>query len=190
MHIKTHKVEVFSEPCSLELMHFDDTDRVKWKQLFDQWKSLKMGMREYKSREPNFPEGLSEVAFCLHSGSGRFIKLKGNSKASFDTFDLQDNRSEQIKACSVEYDLTSFGPKSVWDDIYFLDFFNEGLLDGRFDIYQIPTGLILNMKVNKDQTVADQQNQGRRPRFSIKRKIIKELNIKPIATKVTVWKKD
>lgn len=51
----------------------------------------------------------------------------------------------------------------------------------------MPSDLIYNMKVNKDQTMKEQQLQARRPRFSITDKIIKEKNLKPIAKNVKVW---
>jgi hypothetical protein len=126
METRKIKTVVFGESCTLEVMDFKKTDGKKWKEIFDLWRGLKMGMREYKSREPNFPEGLSEVAFCLWSHSSRFVSAKNLSNKSFDTFNTQTGRAEQIKACSVEDDLTSFGPKSRWDDLYFLDFYREG----------------------------------------------------------------
>lgn len=187
MKLIKHKTKVFGNDCCLELMDFNKSDGKKWKKLFDMWKILKFGMRDYKSREPNFPEGLSEVAFSLYSGSKRFISLQGKSSASFDTFNTKTNRAEQIKACSVESDLTSFGPDSKWDDLYFLDFYNKGKLDGTFNVYKVPSNLIYDMKVNKNQTMKEQQLQGRRPRFSITDKIIKEQNLKPIAKNVKVW---
>ena len=187
MEIEEHKIKVFGKQCITELMSFDKQDKKKWKKLFNTWKSLKLGLREYKSREPNFPEGLSEVAFCLYSGSKRFISLKGTANSSFDTYNTKTGRAEQIKACSIENDLTSFGPKSKWDDLYFLDFYNNGKLDGTFNIYKVPTKTIYSMKVNKSQTLKQQQAQGKRPRFSIVKKIIKEKKLKPIATNVKVW---
>lgn len=187
MKIIQKKAKVFGNECLLELMEFNKSDGKKWKKLFDMWKALKFGMREYKSREPNFPEGLSEVAFCLYSGSKRFISLQGNSSSSFDTFNLKTGRAEQIKASSVGSDLTSFGPGSKWDDLYFLDFYNNGKLDGTFNIYKIPSDFIYNMKVNKNQTMKEQQLENRRPRFSITEMIIKDKKLKPIAENVKVW---
>lgn len=73
MNTRKIKTKVFGEKCSLEIMDFTKADGKKWKSTFDLWRGLKMGMRDYKSREPNFPEGLSEVAFCLWSGSARYI---------------------------------------------------------------------------------------------------------------------
>lgn len=188
MKIKKYKTSVFEQDCVLELMNFNKNDGRKWKKLFDMWKKLKIGMREYKSREPNFPEGLSEVAFCIFSGSKRFISSFGNGvNSSFDTFNLETKRAEQIKASSVESDLTSFGPNSRWDDLYFLDFYNQGKLDGTFNIYKIPSDLIYNMKVNKNQTMKEQQEEGKRPRFSITEKIILKNKIKPTAENVKIW---
>ncbi len=63
MEIIKIKTVVFGEECTLDVMDFKKSDGKKWKEIFDLWRGLKMGMREYKSREPNFPEGLSEVAF-------------------------------------------------------------------------------------------------------------------------------
>lgn len=187
MEIKEHKAKVFGQNCVVKLMHFSKADGKKWKQLFDVWKKLKFGMRDYASREPNFPEGLSEVAFCLYSGSNRFISLQGNANSSFDTYNLKTGRAEQIKACSIDKDLTSFGPKSKWDDLYFLDFYNNGKLDGTFNIYKIPSRMIYSMKVNKTQTLKQQQAQGKRPRFSITKELIETKKIKPLATNVKVW---
>jgi hypothetical protein len=187
MNTRKIKTKVFGEKCSLEIMDFTKADGKKWKSTFDLWRGLKMGMRDYKSREPNFPEGLSEVAFCLWSGSSRFISAYGLSNTSFDTFNTKTGKAEQIKACSVENDLTSFGPRSRWDDLYFLDFYNDGKVDGKFDIYHIPSKLIYENKVNKNQIFKDQQGEKRRPRFCIKKDIIARNKLKPIATKVKVW---
>lgn len=187
MKVTQVKTKVFGHDCSLKLMNFDKTDSKEWKKLFDMWLKLKMGMRDYKAREPNFPEGLSEVAFCLYSGSSRLISMNGKASSSFDTFNTQTNRAEQIKATSVDSDLTSFGPKSKWDDIYLLDFYNGGKLDGTFNVYKIPTEFIHEIKVNKGHTFLEQQAEGRRPRFSITKSLIRTGRIKLLAKNVKVW---
>lgn len=189
MKIIKYSGEVFGAKSSLDLMDFDKIDRRKWKELFEMWKALKLGMRSYKAREPNMLEGLSEVAFCLFSGSKRLIALRSKVaiSSSFDTYNMKKNRAEQIKASSVLSDLTSFGPKSKWDDLYFLDFYNQGKLNGTFNVYLIPNDLIFLQKVNATQTFIDQQKQGKRPRFSLVDKIIVPNDLKPIATDVKVW---
>jgi len=50
MKIVKIKTVVFSEKCSLEVMSFTKSDGKKWKKVFDQWKGLKLGLRDYKSR--------------------------------------------------------------------------------------------------------------------------------------------
>jgi len=188
MHSKIFKTKLFETDVELNLMEFDNDDKRQWKTLFDYWSTLNEGMKSYKARGVNLPEGISEVAFCLYSGSKRFISIvKGNSSASFDTFNTETKKSEQIKACSVVSDLSSFGPRSKWDDLYFMDFFNNGNIDGSFDLYLIPNELIYNTMVNSTETFKDQQKQKRRPRFSIKEKIIQEQGLKPMATGVRVW---
>ena len=190
MKIIEHKTKVFGQECRIDLMHFDKEDGKEWKRIFDIWKELKLGLRMYKSREPNMPEGLSEIAFCLWSGSARYIKIKGAKKGiagSFDTFDIGKNRAQQIKACSVDNDLTSFGPKSKWDDLYFLDFYNDGKVDGYFDVYLIPNKYIKNQSLNKKEKFTDQQEQKRRPRFGVKKEIIGKYKIKPLAKTIKVW---
>lgn len=191
MKLKTFSTEVFGAECSIELMIFEKADAIVWKNLFDKWMDLKKGLKDYKAREPNLPEGLSEVAFCLFSNSGRTIKVTSKTKikvsSSFDTFNIETKKAEQIKATSVASDLTSFGPKSKWDDLYFLDFYNHGKLDGTFNVYLIPNALIHQTKVNKGQTFIDQQGQIRRPRFSIIEKIIIPFKIKPLGENVKVW---
>ena len=186
MDLRIADIEIQSDSCRMEYLTFDRNDRRQWKVVFDSWMELKLAMRDYKAREPNLPEGLSEVAFCMWSGSVRKISCSG-SHSSFDTFNLKTARMEQIKACSVESDLTSFGPTSEWDDLYFMDFWNEGTVDGSFDVYKIKTDLIYNWKVNRNQTMRQFQAQGKRPRFSLK-KLIEENRIKPVGSKVKVWK--
>ncbi len=186
MDFITEELIVYSEHSTVTYIKFDSTDRKIWKETFDHWKNLKLAMREYNAREPNFPEGLSEVAFCLWSGSVRKIRSSGSS--SFDTFNLKTRRAEQVKACSVEVDLTSFGPTSRWDDLYFVDFWNNGKVDGIFDVYRIPNNLIYDHKVNATQTLREQQLQGRRPRTNIKTKIIIPNGLEPVASSVCVWK--
>ena len=185
MDIVVKNFIIQSESQTLKFLKVDDSDKKKWKEVFDHWKTLKLAMREYGAREPNFPEGLSEVAFCLWSGSVRKISCSG-SHSSFDTFNIGTMRIEQVKACSVETDLTSFGPNSVWDDLYFMDFWNGGNVDGSFDVYKIPNDLIYGYKVNTKQSMRDQQVQGKRPRFSLKA-LIEVNGIEPVGKGVKVW---
>lgn len=186
MDIVTKDFVIEADAYTITFLRFEETDGREWKKVFDHWRTLKMALREYGAREPNFPEGLSEVAFCLWAGSVKKIHCLGRH-SSFDTLNLRKLRLEQVKACSVEHDLTSFGPSSYWHDLYFLDFWSSGRVDGSFDVYKIPNDLIYDYKVNRTQTFRDQQAEGRRPRFSLKR-LISEYSVQPYAENVQVWK--
>jgi len=160
-----------------ELDTYDD-DKSDLLKLYNSWQegselSLKLG-----GRRINLPEALSEGAFCHFMKVGRLISCTGNVNRSFDCVDYNDkedgyNMRIQVKASGIEKDLTSFGPNSEWDEIYFCDF---SKLNYTFYVYLIPNDLIYNHKVNATQTMKDQQRQGRRPRMSLK-SIIKDNNI-------------
>jgi hypothetical protein len=191
MKIIRKKIKLFNKECEADLMTFDKSDRLEWKKFWDAWKQLRDKALEYHFRGPNLLEGISETAFCLYKESSkRVLKVYGKGcNASADTYDIKKFRAEQIKAASVKNDLTSFGPKSKWDDLYFLDFYRNGDLDGSFDVYLIDSKFVYNFIVHKgkNETFIDQQKQKRRPRLSIK-EIIKENSINPIDTNVKVWK--
>jgi len=190
MKIIKKRINLYGNICEAELMKFEDSDRREWKRLWDAWKKLRDKAIEYKFRGPNLLEGISETAFCLYKPSSmRVIKVYGNCNASADTYDISTYRAEQIKATSIAEDLTSFGPTTQWDDLYFLDFYRDGSLDGSFDVYLIKSNLIYSQILNKKkkETFKDQQKQGRRPRLSIKGDIILKYDIKPIAVNVRVW---
>lgn len=185
MEFVTNDFRIGADACRMEYVKFESNDGAVWKLTFDSWRQLKIAMREYRAREPNIPEGLTEAAFCLWSGSVRKIKITGG-QGSFDTFSLVTKRKEQIKACSVESDLTSFGPNSVWDDLYFLDFYQNGAVDGKFDVFLIESSLIYSRRITARKTFREIQAEGKRPRFSLK-ELIEEESLVPLETSVQVW---
>ena len=187
MKIGDVKTRLFGKIVEIEVMEFDETDRIKWHVLFEKWATLNRELKEYGARGLPFPEGLSEVAFCLLTKSVKKLKTPQGVTASFDTYNLTTKKSQQIKASSVEYDLTSFGPNSKWDELFFMDFSNEGNPDGSFDLYQINNKLIYGHMVNKGQTLRMQQAEGKRPRFSLKKRLIIPHRIEPIRKNVRLW---
>jgi len=167
---------------SIEVDVFSESDRSILSEIYKDWRGLSSKLNNINSRSVNLPEGLSESAFCLEMGAYRVQGGISGANSSWDAFNPLTNKRIQIKACSVLPDLTSFGPSSEWDEIYFCDFYRKGNWDGSFDIYLIKNDLIYNHKVNKSQTMRDQQLQNRRPRFSIYKEIIQARNISPIKT--------
>ena len=160
-------------------LRFERTDRTILKEQFDNWRTLTQTMVALHARKVNFPEGISEGVFSLQFNSPKIISVAGTS-GSFDCFNPQTNRRLQIKATSVKDDLTSFGPRSVWDELYFMDFYNNGNYDGSYDVYLIPNNLILNFQINSSETFTDQQRRGVRPRLHMKKDVIAPNRILPI----------
>ncbi len=164
----------------VEVMAFDDADRHSIREMYNSWRKLTEMLKAFHSRGINLPEGISESAFCIEMNTVRTTSSIQGANSSWDCYDLDRDKRIQVKACSVLPDLTSFGPNSQWDEIYFLDFYREGRWDGTFGIYQIDTQMIYSHQVNRSQTFAEQQAQGRRPRFSIYNDIIIPNRIHPV----------
>ena len=181
MKFKNEKILIGGKKYDAELQYFEKKDQKTLRELYSSWKNLKVELGKLKSRHPNMPEGISEGAFALFFNSPRVIDVKSTS-SSFDNYDVTKHQRIQVKATTIEIDLTSFGPRSVWDVLYFLDFYRDGKFDGKFDAYKIPNELIYNHQVSKTENFKQQQKQGRRPRFSIKGSIIRPHKMKPIRT--------
>ena len=85
MKLTTKNLNFYGKTCSSDIMEFERKDRAEWRKLWVSWKTLKFGLRDFKTREPNLPEGLSETAFCMYTGSHRLVNIKGVCKKSADT---------------------------------------------------------------------------------------------------------
>lgn len=170
-----------------DIIEFEEKDRKKLLEIYNTWRTLCTKLNEMQARSVNLPEGLSESSFCLEMNCVRTTGGVKNSRGvkvntSFDAYNTTNNKRIQVKACSVLPDLTSFGPKSIWDELYFVDFYRDGSWDGKFDIYKIETNDIYTNSVNSGQSFTDQQEEKRRPRFSIYSDIIKPKGLTPIKT--------
>lgn len=184
MKLEKKNLKLPEGPYEANILVIDEKDRNLLYKIYSNWLKLSKDLSKFQTRKLNLPEGLSESALCLEMG---FVKLWENIpkvNSSWDCYDLQKKKRIQVKGCSINPDATSFGPNSEWDKLYFLDFFRDGNNDGSFDIYLINNNHIKSTIVNikKNESFQDQQDQGRRPRFSIFKKIIKPHNIKPIKT--------
>lgn len=186
MKKENKEIEVPEGRFTVEIIQFQNSDKKILQSIYDNWLMISKSLLKLDARSMILPEGLSESAICLERSWYRLGKIKKSSsfKSSFDCYDPLTKKRIQIKATSVDEDLTSFGPKSVWDELYFLDFYRNGKWDGSYDCYLIDTtklySIILNKK--KNETFKDQQNQNRRPRLSIKKEFIRRYHLKPIAT--------
>ena len=164
----------------VSVLIFSEDDRFKLFELYESWRNLCDLSIKFKGRAINLPEALSESVFCLETGAVRVIDSISGANSSWDCYDLNSKKRIQVKAASVLPDLTSFGPSSQWDELYFIDFNVDGEWTGKYKIYKIENDDIYNQKVNATETMRDQQLMGRRPRFSIYSNIIKERKLHPI----------
>ena len=181
MRKTNEKITIERKKFDAELLWAEKKDRSILKKVYNTWVELKHGCEKIASRGPNLPEGISEGAFSLEFNCPRVLDVKGTA-SSYDCYNPKTHERIQIKATTVKYDLTSFGPNSVWDTLYFLDFYRDGKFDGTYDVYKIPNNHIYDQQVSKTQTFRDIQKKGKRPRFGIKKKIIEKHDIKPSKT--------
>lgn len=152
-------------------------DQKTLKFLFNLWLKLNKAIKVISTRGINFPEAISENAFCLFFKDYERVVELAKGKCSYDCINIKTGARTQIKASSTPSDLSTFGPRSEFDKLFFLDF---SKLDGSFAVYDIKLDWIYSMQVNKKQTFLEQQTQARRPRFSIVKKIIEPRKLKPI----------
>ncbi|MDR3539552.1 MAG: Bsp6I family type II restriction endonuclease [Desulfosporosinus sp.] len=155
---------------------FDKSDVTAINAIYDSWRDLcaYLGVLDARAVNPpeelHLPEELSEISFGIAKDLWRSSKGVPGTNSSFNFYDPyaeRNNNRIQVKTSCVLPDLTSFGPNSQWDRIFFADFYREGKWDGTFDVYELNTDDINNYKVNVGRTLLDQKMQGRSPRFSI-----------------------
>ncbi len=176
MKIVWKNYKIGSLKIEAQITKYSKGDLKKLGRIYFLWLKLNNLIKKISTRGINIPEAITENAFCLiFTDCVRVVKLKGE-KCSYDAINTKTGSKIQIKASSIDEDLTTFGPRSEWDELFFMDF-SKG--DGSFDIYNIDKKMIYEQKVNLKQTMTDQQELGKRPRFSIK-KIIKLKKIMPV----------
>ena len=103
------------------------------------------------------------------------MAIKGGSEDAV----CEKGRLIQVKAsANWSSDLTSFGPTSEFDELHFIRLKQD---EEKLYLYNIPLEELYNTKVNKSETFKEQQDNKRRPRFSIIKNYIQKDNIEPYA---------
>lgn len=171
---------------SADLITYSKTDIPNLNRLWKAWIKTRELSHKFGVRGTNLPEAISEVAFCIFTGQARLIKVHGDVSSSPDVYDFVTGRTGQIKATSTYKDLTTFGPKSEWDDLYFMDF---SRLDASFDLFTIDGGVLSSMIVKKSTNVTfgDRQEAGGRPRIPLRKRIIEDMGIVPTNRNVKLY---
>lgn len=161
--------------CQNKLTEINDFIINNVVEAYMRWKDLNLVIDRYGGRKINFPSDISEPIICYVLGL-----VWSNKKEPGDAY-TYDGHMVEIKATSNYYeDTTSFSPSHIFDILIF------GRLDYDKDILYIynlnlTSDTIRNVYVSKTQTLGQQQDQGRRPRFSVIDKIINVYGLQPIA---------
>lgn len=142
-------------------------------QIYQHWKTLYTELQTLSTRGCSFPGELSENFACYALG------YKLNKGSGGDAYDEKTGRVIEMKGSGADKDdLSSFSPSEEFDELVFCK------VDKEEDcLYIYCTGIsseeLKKIKVNKNETVEDQQKQGRRPRFSVMQKIIRPMGMTP-----------
>lgn len=138
------------------------------------WKDLNSFIKSSHSRGLNFPEIISESLLCY------VLDYRLNRGTYGDAIDHDGNVIECKATSNWDRDTSSFGPVTTFDRLIFI---RLNMRDDFIAFYDLNlTGTtIRDVPVNATQSLGDQQDQGRRPRFSIINKIIEPLDLQPIA---------
>ena len=143
------------------------------------WKQLDAEIRTLSgTRGINFPSELSEYLACY--ALGLHVNKKGSQGDAVDMSDPDKPLIIEIKRSRADKTSArnSFSPSENFDDLVFV---RLEKYDDILKIYRLGINSedLKKIKVNNEQTVEDQQKQGRRPRFSIQDKIVTEQNLQP-----------
>lgn len=163
---------------------FEDFDEELLNNYYFSWKELNKINKTYGMRRINLPELLSEGLSSMLFGWVRTNAsiISGCPSSSCDLIDLDSGELIQLKSCSTWNGSTpgptSFGPRTEFDKLIFMHLDCDNNI-AKF--YELDSNTYKDWKVNRVETIADQQAQGRRPRVSILPKI-KEYNINPFFT--------
>ena len=149
--------------------------------MYFDWKATCLKYQYYGFRRPNLPEPISEGLSSALFGWARTNNMPlENIEGSADLVDIIEGSAIQVKGISTRDEKdggpTSFGPKSEFDRLIIQ---HVRLDEDKAYFYEIPNPQrYKEWKVNENQTIADQQAQGKRARINMI-PILKELNLQP-----------
>lgn len=138
------------------------------------WKDLNTYISNNSHRGMNMPDAISEPLGCYCLG---FLWNRGNEVG--DATDPLTNRKIEFKATSrFTGDLSSFGPKTVFDDLVFLRFNLDDNLLYIYDL-KINSEEFGKYPANQYEAIEDQKRQGRRPHVSLYKLFVEAKELKP-----------
>lgn len=138
------------------------------------WKDLNTYIKNNSRRGINMPDAISEPMGCYCLG---LLWNRGDEIG--DATDPKTNRKIEFKATSrFEGDLSSFGPKTTFDDLVYLRF---NLDDNLLYVYDLKINSydFAFLPANSKETIGDQKRQGRRPHVSLQTLFVDAKGLKP-----------
>lgn len=159
---------------SLEFMLIDKSFLDRTCEAYFEWKKLNQYISAVGGRGINMADAISEPMACYALGL-----FWNRSNVGGDATNMSKKRVIEFKATSrFEGDLSSFGPDVFFDDLILLRF---KLSDDLLYIYDlnIDSETFVKGRANKNQTIEEQQKQGRRPHISLIDTFVKPQNLEP-----------
>lgn len=138
------------------------------------WNYLNTYIKNTSNRGLNMPDAISEPMACYCLG---FEWNRG--KEVGDATDPKTGRKIEFKAASnFNKDLSSFGPKTIFDDLIFLRFNTE---EDRLYIYDlnINSEELDDYPTSKTETIRQKKDAGKRPRISLLKLFVEAKNLEP-----------
>ena len=138
------------------------------------WKDLNTYIKSTAHRGINMPDAISEPMACYCLG---LDWNRGNETG--DATNPATGEKVEFKATSrFEGDLSSFGPRTQFDDLVFLRF---DLKNNQLWIYDLKINSedFGKLPANKTQTIQQQKDQGRRPHVSLQELFVERLGLEP-----------
>lgn len=159
---------------NFNLIAIDDARIDETCNAYFKWKDLNTYISNNSHRGINMPDAISEPMACYCLG---FLWNRGSEVG--DATDPINNRKIEFKATSrFDGDLSSFGPKTVFDDLIFLRFNLDENLLYIYDL-NINSEEFGTYPANQKETIADQKKQGRRPHVSLYKLFVEAKGLKP-----------
>lgn len=151
-----------SKKPAFSFVTIDDERIAHTREAFFKWKDLNSYIKSVSTRGINMPDAISEPMGCWCLGY-----LWNRGKQVGDATDPKTEQKIEFKATSnFNSDLSSFGPKTKFDNLVFLRF---QLSTNKLYIYKLNVNSdeLARMSVNKKESIEDQKKQKRRPHIRI-----------------------
>ena len=156
------------------LIKIDDARIDSACEAYFRWKDLNTYVKNNSTRGINMPDVISEPMGCWCLG---LLWNRGDEVG--DATDPKTNKKIEFKATSrFDGDLSSFGPKTTFDDLVFLRFNLDKnwlyVYDLKINSYEFG-----KLSASSKETIEDQKKQGRRPHVSLQSLFVDKKGLEP-----------